>query len=91
MNKKELAAAVADKCGMTNAQSGEALDATLEIIANSMKNGEEVRLLGFGNFVSVHRKARTARNPQTGAEIQVKAADVPKFKPGKALKETVNS
>lgn len=91
MNKKELAAAVAEKCGLTNAQSGEALDATLEIIANTMKNGDEVRLLGFGNFVSAHRKARTARNPQTGAEIQVAAADVPKFKPGKALKETVNS
>ena len=91
MNKKELAAAVADKCGMTNAQAADALEATLDIIADTMKNGEEVRLLGFGNFVSVHRKARTARNPQTGADIQVAAADVPKFKPGKALKETVNS
>jgi len=76
MNKKELAAAVADKCGLSNAQAGD---------------GEEVRLLGFGNFVSVHRKARTARNPQTGAPIDVPAADVPKFKAGKALKEAVNS
>ncbi len=91
MNKKELAAAVADRCGMTQGQAGEALDATLDIIADCLKNGKEVRLLGFGNFVSVHRKARTARNPQTGADIQVPAADVPKFKPGKALKETVNS
>lgn len=91
MNKKELAAAVAEKSGLTNAQATDALEATLDCIASTMKNGEEVRLLGFGNFVSAHRKARTARNPQTGAEIQVAAANVPKFKPGKALKETVNS
>jgi len=91
MNKKELAAAVADKCGLTNGQALECIDATLDCIADTMKNGDEVRLLGFGNFVSAHRKARTARNPQTGAEIQVAAANVPKFKPGKALKETVNS
>ena len=91
MNKKELAAAVAEKCDMSNSSASDAIDATLDCIAEAMKNGEEVRLLGFGNFVSVHRKARTARNPQTGADIEVAAADVPKFKPGKALKETVNS
>ncbi|MCF6320803.1 MAG: HU family DNA-binding protein [Rhizobiaceae bacterium] len=91
MNKKELAAVVADKCGLSNAQAGEAIEATLDCITHCLKNGEEVRLLGFGNFVSVHRKARTARNPQTGAPIDVPAADVPKFKPGKALKEAVNS
>ena len=91
MNKKELAAAVAEKCDMTNAQAGEVLDATLDCIADAMKNGNEVRLLGFGNFASVHRSARTARNPQTGDTIQVAATNVPKFKPGKALKETVNS
>ncbi len=91
MNKKELAAAVAEKTDLTAAQAVEAIDATLDCIADSMKNGVEVRLLGFGNFVGAHRKARTARNPQTGAEIQVPEATVPKFKPGKALKETVNS
>ena len=91
MNKKELAAAVAGKCDMTNGQATDAIDATLDCIADAMKNGNEVRLLGFGNFVSVHRNARTARNPQTGAAIQVAATNVPKFKPGKALKETVNS
>ena len=91
MNKKELAAAVAGKCGMTNAQASDAIDATLDCIAGAMKDGDEVRLLGFGNFVSVHRKARTARNPQTGDSIEVSASNIPKFKPGKALKETVNS
>ena len=91
MNKKELSAAVADKCGMTNSQATDAIDATLDCIADAMKNGDEVRLLGFGNFVSSHRKARTARNPQTGAPIEVAATNVPKFKPGKALKETINS
>jgi DNA-binding protein HU-beta len=91
MNKKELAAAIAGKCDLTNGQAADILDATLDCIASAMKNGDEVRLLGFGNFVSVHRDARTARNPQTGATIQVAATNVPKFKAGKALKETVNS
>jgi DNA-binding protein HU-beta len=91
MNKKELAAAVAGKCDLSNAQAVDILDATLDCIAGAMKDGDEVRLLGFGNFVSVHRDARTARNPQTGASIEVAATNVPKFKPGKALKETVNS
>ena len=80
-----------DKCDLTNGQATDVLDTTLECIAGAMKNGDEVRLLGFGNFVSVHRAARTARNPQTGATIQVAATNVPKFKAGKALKETVNS
>ena len=61
MNKKELAAAVAGKCDISNAQAADILDATLECIASTMKDGNEVRLLGFGNFVSVHRAARSAR------------------------------
>ncbi len=91
MNKNELIAAVADKSGLTKAQASDALEATLEIITGSLKGGGEIRLLGFGNFVVADRKATTARNPQTGATINVPASKSPKFKPGKALKDAVNN
>ncbi|MEM7461986.1 MAG: HU family DNA-binding protein [Pseudomonadota bacterium] len=91
MNKNELIAAVADRSGLTKAQASDALEATLELITGSLKGGGEVRLLGFGNFVVADRKATTARNPQTGATIQVPASKSPKFKPGKALKDAVNN
>jgi DNA-binding protein HU-beta len=90
MNKNELIAAVADKAGLTKGQASDALDAALDTITHSLKSGDEVRLLGFGNFVVTDRKATTARNPQTGAVINVPASKAPKFKPGKALKDAVN-
>ena len=90
MNKNELVAAVADKTGLTKGQAADAVDATLDVITNSLSNGGEVRLLGFGNFVVANRKATTARNPQTGATINVPASKAPKFKPGKGLKDAVN-
>lgn len=91
MNKNELIAAVADKSGLTKAQASDALEATLELITGTLKGGDEIRLLGFGNFVVADRKATTARNPQTGATINVPASKSPKFKPGKALKDAVNN
>lgn len=90
MNKNELVATVADKAGITKAQASDALEATLEAITSALKAGDEVRLLGFGNFVVADRKATTARNPQTGATVNVPASKAPKFKPGKALKDAVN-
>ncbi len=90
MNKNELVSVVAEKAGLTKAQAADALEATLEAIAGAMKSGDEVRLLGFGNFVVAERKATTARNPQTGATVNVAASKAPKFKPGKALKDAVN-
>lgn len=90
MNKNELVAAVADKAGLTKGQASDAIDAALEAISGTLSGGGEVRLLGFGNFVVAQRKATTARNPQTGAIINVPASKAPKFKPGKALKEAVN-
>jgi DNA-binding protein HU-beta len=90
MNKNELAGVVADKAGITKAQASDAIDATLEAIVKALKSGDEVRLLGFGNFVVAQRKATTARNPQTGATVNVPASKAPKFKPGKALKDAVN-
>ncbi len=91
MNKNELVAAVADKAGITKAQASDAIDAALDTISGTLAGGDEVRLLGFGNFVVAHRKATTARNPQTGATVQVPASKAPKFKPGKALKDAVNT
>jgi DNA-binding protein HU-beta len=91
MNKNELIAAVADKAGLTKVQASDALEATLELIARTLSRGDEIRLLGFGNFVVANRKATTARNPQTGAVINVPASKAPKFKPGKALKDAVNT
>ena len=91
MNKNELISAVADQCEMTKAQAGDALEAVLNTVTNSLCKGEEVRILGFGNFVVANRKATTARNPRTGETVPVAASKAPKFKPGKAFKEAVNS
>lgn len=90
MNKNELIAAVAEKADLTKAQAADALDAVLGGITGALVSGDEVRLIGFGNFVVADRKASTARNPQTGATIQVPASKAPRFKPGKALKDAVN-
>jgi DNA-binding protein HU-beta len=91
MNKNELAGVVADKAGITKAQASDAIDAALDAITHALKSGDEVRLLGFGNFAVAQRKATTARNPQTGATVNVPASRAPKFKPGKALKDAVNA
>ena len=91
MNKNELVSVVADKAGLTKGQAGDAVDAVLEAITSALKSGDDVRLLGFGNFAVANRKATTARNPQTGATVNVPASRAPKFKPGKALKDAVNA
>ena len=67
-----------------------ALDAFTDVVAKELKKGEKVTLIGFGTFEVGKRAARTGRNPQTGATIKIKAAKTPKFKAGKALKDTVN-
>ncbi|MCK5015028.1 MAG: HU family DNA-binding protein [Candidatus Omnitrophica bacterium] len=90
MNKSELIDAVAETSGLSKADSSRAFDAVIEVITNAMKGGDQVSIVGFGSFLVRERSARVGRNPQTGAEIQIKAAKVPAFKPGKALKEAVN-
>ena len=90
MNKSELIDAVAEAADLSKADSARAFDAVIEVITNAMKEGDQVSVVGFGSFLVRERSARTGRNPQTGAEIQIKAAKVPAFKPGKALKEAVN-
>ena len=90
MNKSELIDAIAENSGLSKADSGRALDAFIESISGALKNNDQVTIVGFGTFLVRQRSARTGRNPQTGAEIQIAAANVPAFKPGKALKDAVN-
>jgi len=90
VNKSELIDAIAAAADISKASSGRALDATIESITTSLKDGDPVALVGFGTFSTKDRAERTGRNPQTGAEIQIAAATVPSFKAGKALKDAVN-
>lgn len=90
MNKSELIDQIAKSADISKAAAGRALDATVEAVTSSLKKGDMVTLVGFGTFYVGKRAARTGRNPRTGAAIKIKAAKVPKFRAGKALKDTVN-
>ena len=90
MNKSELIDAIADSADISKAAAGRALDATVEAVKKALKKGDMVTLVGFGSFYVGKRAARTGRNPRTGAAIKIKAAKVPKFRPGKALKDALN-
>ena len=90
MNKQELIENIAESADITKAAAGRALDSMIDSITDSLKQGDSVVLVGFGTFSVRDRAARTGRNPQTGEEIQIKAAKVPAFKAGKALKDAVN-
>ncbi len=90
MNKAELIDAIADSADLSKASANRALDAALDTITSAMKKGDTVTLVGFGTFTVRTRAARTGRNPRTGETINIKAAKVPAFKPGKALKDALN-
>jgi len=89
MNKSDLVSAIVTGSGLSKKDSETALNTTLEAIKLSLSKGEDVTLIGFGTFKVSNRAARTGRNPQTGKEIKIPAARVPKFTAGKALKEAV--
>ncbi len=89
MNKQELVSAIADKSGLTKADSERALNGMLDAVKETMSKGESVQLIGFGTFSVSERSARTGRNPQTGKEIQIAAKKVAKFKAGKALSDSL--
>ena len=91
MNKSELVEAVASSTGESKATAEKAVNATLEAIVGAVAGGDKVQLTGFGTFEPRDRAARTARNPQTGAEIQVAATTVPAFKAGKSFKDSVKA
>ncbi|WP_026973435.1 nucleoid-associated protein HU-beta [Aliagarivorans marinus] len=90
MNKAQLVDKIAEGADISKAAAGRALDSLIEAVADSLKEGDSVALVGFGTFQVKERSARTGRNPQTGQEIQIAAAKVPSFKAGKALKDAVN-
>lgn len=90
MNKNELIAEVSKKADLTKADASKAVDAVIESVEKSLKKGDDVRLVGFGTFTVVKRKATEGRNPRTGEVIKIAASKQPKFKPGKALKEMIN-
>jgi len=90
MNKSEIINAIAELADLTKADAGRALDAVQKAIENALMAGDSVTLVGFGTFGVKDRAERTGRNPQTGKEITIAATKVPFFKPGKALKDTVN-
>ena len=90
MNKNELIGQIAAKSGLSKADANRALNAVTETIAEALKKGESVPLIGFGTFEVRERSARTGRNPKTGEELKIKASKVPAFKAGTALKAAVN-
>ena len=89
MNKTELIAEVAKKCGLSKKDAEKAVNATFDTVTDALCSGEKVQLVGFGSFEVKTRAERIGRNPATGAEIKIAASKVPTFKAGKALKDIV--
>lgn len=90
MNKNDLIDSVASRSGFSKSDSARAVDSVFGVISDSLKDGEEVRLVGFGTFSVANRAASKGRNPRTGEVIDIPASKQPKFKAGKGLKEAVN-
>ena len=90
VNKNDLIAEVADRTGLSRADATKAVDYVFDTITDSLKKGDEVRLVGFGTFTVSNRAATEGRNPRTGETIKIPASKQPKFKAGKALKDAVN-
>jgi DNA-binding protein HU-beta len=90
MNKGDLINKIAENANISKAQATDALNAVLDNIADALKAGDKVTLIGFGTFSVSRRDARTGRNPQTGASIKIDAKNVVKFKPGKEISDAVN-
>ena len=90
MNKAELIEAIVKETDLSKAAAGRALNAMLDTIVKTVSKKQDVQLIGFGTFKAAKRAARTGKNPRTGEKLKIAAATVPKFKPGKTLKEAVN-
>ena len=89
MNKTELIEHIAKQADISKAAAGRALEALIGGVKSTLKTSDSVSIAGFGTFAVTKRKARTGRNPRTGAAIKIKAAKVPKFRPGKALRDAL--
>jgi DNA-binding protein HU-beta len=90
VNKTELIDVIADEAEISKAAASRAMDAILNAVTKTLAQGDQVTLVGFGTFSVRDRAARAGRNPQTGETIEIKAAKIPSFKAGKALKDAVN-
>ncbi|MCC6277393.1 MAG: HU family DNA-binding protein [Oligoflexia bacterium] len=90
MNKAQLVDKLAAETKLSKAQSENILACTIELIKKAVAKGDDVKLVGFGTFSRGKRKARTGRNPQTGAAIEIPASRVPRFRAGKEFKDMVN-
>lgn len=90
MNRMELVAAIAEKTELSKKDAEKALKAFTDVVAEELKKGEKIQLVGFGTFEVSERAAREGRNPQTGETMQIAASKAPKFKAGKALKDAIN-
>ncbi len=90
MNKTELVAAVAEKSGISKKDAEKAVASVIDVIVESVANGEKVQLVGFGTFEQRQRNARTGCDPRTKQQIEIPASKVPAFKAGNAFKEAVN-
>ena len=90
MNKMELVSAIAENSDLSKRDAEAALNAFTDIVADELKKGEKIQLVGFGTFEVSERAAREGRNPQTGETMKIEASKSPKFKAGKALKDMVN-
>jgi DNA-binding protein HU-beta len=90
MNKAQLVARIAKDSGLTKAGANKAIDALVETVTKALRKGERVTLVGFGTFMVARRRARTVRNPMTGAPIKIAARRVPRFAAGKDLKKSVS-
>ena len=90
MNKTDLVAAMAEQAGVSKKDAEKTLKAFTDVVADELKKGGKVQLVGFGTFEVSERAAREGRNPQTGKAMKIKASKAPKFKAGKALKDMLN-
>ena len=90
MNKQELITAIAEKAEMEKDDAKKALNAFIEVVGDELKKGEKIQIIGVGTFEVSERAAREGRNPQTGETMEIKASRNPKFKAGKALKDSLN-
>ena len=91
MNKTELVAAMAEQAGLSKKDAEAALKAFTDVVADELKKGDKIQLVGFGTFEVGERAAREGRNPQTGETMTIAACKAPKFKAGKALKDAINA
>ena len=89
MNRVEFVASIAELAGLKKSEADKAVSALIEVVTSELSKGEEIRLIGFGNFCIAHRNASEGRNMKTGAPVKIPARNLPKFKPGKNLKEAV--